>query len=188
MWLKFQMYLSTFVAIYKRVLKGFFFVASPYNHFWWVAVEAKLFDINAMFPNFWPTIIEDQCSSILLCKCTWLQWISQEKSQIYHKAYKYWQNFLQEIGGEHIQWYWYLTLTMVTSIVETKMITIISIVITLKTANFSKVILLQRFIRYKWQFCLPTSVATKCKHKYKYKYKYKFVFLLWLPSIFQDEC
>ena len=32
-----------------------------------VGAGAELFDINAMFANFWPTIIEDQCSSILLC-------------------------------------------------------------------------------------------------------------------------
>ena len=31
---------------------------------------AELFVINAMFANFWPTIIEDQCSSIPLCNCT----------------------------------------------------------------------------------------------------------------------
>ena len=44
------------------------FQSLPYNAF--VGAEAELFDINAMFANFWPTIIEDQCSSILLCQCT----------------------------------------------------------------------------------------------------------------------
>ena len=44
------------------------FQSLPYNAF--VGLGAELFDINAMFANFWPTIIEDQCSSILLCQCT----------------------------------------------------------------------------------------------------------------------